>query len=90
MTATDSTGAVTDGIQANALTVTGAVVGGVGLAGATFVGAVSLPVPVVGLTAVGAGCIYAGQRMAAGKSIVPGMGAAATAADAPAATEAAA
>ena len=78
-----SSGAVADGIQANALTVTGAVVGGVGLAGATFVGAVALPVPVVGLTAIGAGCIYAGQRMADGKPVIPFTGS-----DAPAVTEA--
>jgi len=94
MTATDSTGAVADALTSNALTVTGCVVGGVGVAGATFVGAMVAPLPVIGLTATGALCVAAGTRVAAGKPVIPGMGAdkqaspAAATTDAPAASAA--
>lgn len=72
-------GGASDGLTLNALTVTGAALGAATVGGSLFVAATVAPAQTVGLSAAAALCAAAGQRQAAGKSIIPGTGNASTA-----------
>lgn len=91
---TDSTGAISDALTANALTVAGtAGLAGVGVM-SVAVTATVLPAQTIGLAAASTACLWAGTRQAEGKSILPSFGGSeqkdsATATQAPAAEAAA-
>ena len=67
-------GGASDGLTLNALTVTGAALGAATVGGSLFVAATVAPAQTIGLAGAAALCAAAGQRQAAGKSIIPGVG----------------
>ena len=66
---TDGTGAMSDGLTLNALTVTGAALGAATVGGSLFVAATVAPAQTVGLAGAAALCAAAGQRHERGTTL---------------------
>lgn len=67
-----TSGAMSDGLTLNALTVTGACLGAATVGGSLFVAATVAPAQTIGLAGAAALCAAAGQRQANGKPVIPG------------------